>query len=122
MQRIDCTHQKLTIMSTINHEISLEQAIDMTARYRANRPSDFPLSETFDIEAISQLVSATGCAYLRIYYGMQEDLSAHAILVAANENNEDILPEAFNAGDIVILEDGTRCPPDCPPASPLNSN
>jgi len=111
-----------------NHEISLQEAIDMTTRYRTNKPANAPVCETFEIEAINQLAAVTGCAYLRIYYGMKEDMNIHAILVAANENNEDILPSqtgsniVIESGDGVILEDGYRCPPDCPPESPLNGN
>lgn len=110
-----------------DHQITLQQAIDMTTRYRANQPANMPVCETFDIAAINQLAAVTGCAYLRIYYGMKADNSIDAILVAADANGEDILPSQTDssvqdAGDPVILEDGFRCPPDCPPKSPLNGN
>jgi hypothetical protein len=111
-----------------NHEISLQQAIDMTTRYRANKPANAPICETFEIAAINQLTAVAGCAYLRIYYGMKENMDIDAILVAANADNEDILPSQTGnsviagTGDPLILEDGFRCPPDCPPQSPLNSN
>ncbi|MEP6748451.1 MAG: hypothetical protein ABJB86_12040 [Bacteroidota bacterium] len=114
-------------MATTNHEISLQEAIDMTILYRANRPSNFPICETFEAAAINKLLAIEGCEYLRIYYGMKEDLSVHAILIAVNADGEDILPsgaEASEANDdnIVILEDGYRCPPDCPPKSSLNDS
>ena len=110
-----------------NHDITLQQAIDMTTRYRANKPANAPICETFDIAAINELAAVTGCAYLRIYYGMKENMEIDAILVAADENGEDILPSgnasaALEGGDPVILEDGYRCPPDCPPKSALNSD
>lgn len=110
-----------------NHEISLAEAIEMTTRYRANRPDNFPISETFAIEAISKLMSAEGCSGIRIYYGMKEDLEAHAILVAVNAEGEDILPLTGNGSSLessnpLILEDAIRCPPDCPKASVLNSD
>ena len=109
-----------------NHEISLQQAIDMTTLYRANRPSNFPICETFEVDIINKLLSTEGCRFLRIYYGMKPDLSVDAILVAVNANNEDILPSNDNqavntvASEKVIGEDGYRCPPDCPSASKLN--
>ena len=98
----------------------------MTTLYRQNKPANAPICETFEKEAIDQLLSATGCAYLRIYYGMKENVDIDAILVAVNADNEDILPsaldeDAVNSGDAIILEDGYRCPPDCPPKSVLNS-
>ena len=107
-----------------NHEISLQAAIDMTTRYRQNRPSNFPICETFGADAITRLLATPGCQSLRIYYGMKENKEADAIIVAANAAGEDILPvavaEAKSLTDPVILEDGFRCPEACPPHSPLN--
>ena len=112
----------------INHEISLQEAIDMTTRYRANQPSELPICETFDADVINQLMATQGCSFFRIYYGMKTDMSIHAILVAADADGADILPAteeaseaSFDDDKIVLLEDGTRCPPDCPPKSKLNS-
>ena len=105
------------------HEISLQTAIEMTNRYRQNQPADFPVCETFEAEAVSKLLSAEGCAFLRIYYGMKEEMQAHAILVAVNASNEDILPSVHASqvpvDDPVILDDGYRSPPACPKPSPL---
>ncbi len=114
------------------HFISLNKAIDMTTRYRADKEAILatawqnqnilPDSETFNRTAFDTLLAKEGCAGLRIYYGMDEDLKLHAIIVAANEENEDILPVlttvALTGEDIV--EEGQRCPDLCPPPSPLN--
>lgn len=101
------------------HEITLQQAVDLTSRYRNNKPSNLSLSETFPVTAITRLLSTEGCSYLRIYYGMQEDSNIVVILVAANGQNEDMLP-AFNS-NAIIIEEGIICPPICPPPSPLNT-
>lgn len=108
-----------------NHEISLQSAIDMTTLYRAHRPTNFPICETFDKAAIDKLLAEDGCASLRVYYGMDEEMLVHAILVAADAEGADILPAVSSANasgdeDPVILEDALRCPQDCPPPSPLN--
>ncbi|MGH2565037.1 MAG: hypothetical protein ACRDE8_00515 [Ginsengibacter sp.] len=107
-----------------SHEISLQTAIDMTTLYRANRPSNFPICETFEIDAINKLLATGGCSFLRIYYGMKESLLVDAILVAANDEGKDILPASSSitlaTNDPLILEDGYRCPDACPPSSPLN--
>ena len=113
-------------MTTNNtHEISLPTAIDMTTRYRANRPFNFPICETFGVDAIDKLLATEGCAFLRVYYGMKANNEVDAILVAADAGGEDILPVAasmdLTSDDPVILEDGFRCPENCPPESPLNS-
>lgn len=123
-----------TIPSANSHLISLSTATDLTDRYRSNRNSILqtsyqssdllPLSETFNVQDINLLTSQEGCEAIRIYYGMTENLQVHAILVAVDEENADILPdpqESLNAEENIILEEGQRCPSICPPESPLNS-
>jgi len=97
----------------------------MTTRYRANRPENFPICETVDVGTINKLTSAEGCAFFRIYYGMDESMDVHAIMVAVDADGEDLLPpleEADSSTGYTIVEDTIRCPPVCPPPSPLNSN
>lgn len=111
--------------TNLPHQISLSEAVEMTALYRKNRPENFPVCETFDKEAIVRLLSQPTAAGFRIYYGMKPDLSVHAILVASDSNGNDILPASageasVSAADGEILEDSVRCPVTCPPDSPLN--
>ncbi len=110
------------------HEISVQTAIEMTTRFRASKPSDLPLCETFEMEAIQKLLDTYGCGYLRIYYGRKENGDIHAILVAADPDDFDILPspdpdyvDENEDNIIIIVEDGYRCPTLCPPESPLNT-
>lgn len=111
-----------------NHEISLATAIDMTKRYRVHQPDGFARSEAFAKEAILKLLNTQGCASLRIYYGRAENMEAHAILVAADSEGNDILPSASGTNvnndddEPVILEDSWRCPPLCPGTGPLNGD
>ncbi len=116
----------------MSHFISLSDAIAMTERFRDNRDSVLDLeyrgqnilalSETFDRAAFDTLLDKTGCASLRIYYGMSVDLKIHAIVVAVNEDNEDILPStsSITNDDEDIVDNANRCPELCPPSSPLN--
>lgn len=97
----------------MNHVISLEQVIAMTGLYRSSIPEGMPVSEMFHLESVNTLLSQPGCTALRIYYGKKEDGTIHAILVGVNEKGEDM------AGGI-LLEEGERCPPHCPPQSILN--
>lgn len=113
------------------NNISLQKAIDMTTKFRAERENvlneDYkgkdilPRCETFGREAFDRLLDHPDCAAIRIYYGMNEDNQLRSIVVAVNENDEDIIPEADpeeeNEG---IVEDGGACPPICPPTSDLN--
>ena len=108
------------------HEITLVAAIAMTSRYRSQHPNNYPICETFDISAVQKLLATPGASFLRIYYGLKEDGKMDAILVAADSDNKDILPASedplINADPgPVILQDGFRCPPACPPPSPLNT-
>ena len=84
--------------------------------------SILPLSESFDAEIFKTLLESPGCVRVRIYYGMSADLKLHAIIVGVNDKDEDIIPvdEDTLVGE-PIIEESVRCPPNCPPASPLNT-
>ena len=77
-----------------------------------------PTCETFDREAFDALLSQPDCMSIRIYYGMDEKLKVHAIAVGVNSKNEDILPSA--EAKAIIVENGKRCPTDCPASSSIN--
>ncbi len=119
----------------MSHFISLQQASEMTKRYRTHRSQItltehqgddlFALSETFERSAIDALLIQPGCTGIRIYYGMDQDLKVHAILVASDEHNADILRSdnsAARADESVIVEMANRCPPLCPQPSELNQS
>jgi hypothetical protein len=109
-----------------NHSITLQEAIDMTKRYRENMnnivKSEYtnllPLSETFDKAAFEQLTQETGCVSIRCYLGMDKDLIVRMIFVGVDDKNQDILPPTAGSA---IMEFGDHCPPVCPGGSPLNS-
>jgi hypothetical protein len=118
----------------MSNSIPLSQAVDMTARYRQNKtgilaqgadPNILPVCETFDASSIANILAVQGCASVRIYYGMSDNLYLHAIIVAVDANDADILPpdgtETTTATNAEIEEEARRCPPICPPSSPLNS-
>jgi hypothetical protein len=113
----------------MNNVISLQQAIDMTTRFRDQNNSGGKYSvfncETFDRAVFDQILSQTGCVKMRIYSGLDENNVYHAIIVGVNEKDEDMLPTELNStvtgdGKNTIGEDGITCPPYCPPPSPLN--
>jgi hypothetical protein len=122
-------------MSSTNHDISLEIAREMIGFYR--REMDrilkeeyrdreiLPYNETFEKEAIRRVIDQTGCESLRIYYSMDTERRLHAIIVGADKNNKDITPGPLNGpltepatSPGIILEESTRCPPDCPTGTP----
>ncbi|GAO42658.1 hypothetical protein [Flavihumibacter petaseus] len=118
-------------LSEFNRDITLKTAIEMTERYRKHMPEvltrDFaekkvlPIRETFRKEVVMAILDQPGCIGLRTYYGMDENMLVHQILVGVNEKEEDMLPtgdqaELSTAG---IAEDAKRCPDLCWPPSLL---
>ena len=110
--------------------ISLTRGIEMTSLYRAEKEGILastyqnagilPICETYDRSDIDTLLAKEGCALVRVYLGMDEDLKVRILLVGVNEDNEDILPTSPSVATF-IAEEGQRCPDTCPPSSSLNS-
>ena len=112
--------------------ISLQKAIEMTTLYRTQmdtiladeyKGQDILVrSEVFSKEQVEKLLAKPGCGFLRIYYGMSQDLKIHALLVGVDKNGADILnSNPSNNEEEDVLEEAKRCPPYCPVPSPLNS-
>ena len=108
-----------SLLPKADHFISLEQAKQMTATYRAEKENILPFSETFERTAFDALLAEDGCEGIRIYFGMNADLMIKVIVVGVNDKNMDILPQeqgsTMAAGDGKIVEEGQRCPDYCPP-------
>lgn len=110
--------------------ISLAQAIEMTTQYRQNKDSVIsssfsgqniiPICDKFERKVFDVLLAKPDCTAIRIYYGMDTELKIHPIIVPVNQNDEDILPDESILEGEDIGEDSLRCPPYCPPPSPLN--
>lgn len=118
----------------MSHLISLSEAIAMTSLYRQEREgilmsnyrnqNILPIAEGFGRSAFDSLLAQNGCAGLRIYYGMTEDLKVHAIIVATDANGHDLLASSnqlTSEEEDVIIERSNRCPEICDSSSPLNS-
>lgn len=120
----------------MNNRITLQQAIDLVTRFRSRKQdvikpeyvekNILPTSETFDREAIDKLLAHPECLKVRVYPGMSEDMNIRMIIVGVDALDKDILPVTENKSsdgddeEEIIVEEGVRCPPTCPPTSPLN--
>lgn len=113
-------------------QILLTDASAMTARFRSSKSSvlnpgystSLCNSETFNLADVNSMLAIPGAAGLRAYYGMDENDIIHLVLVAVDEDGNDLVPSSNTSlnGDPLILEQGIRCPPTCPgEESPLNS-
>jgi len=123
--------------TNMKHFITPAEAQKLTSNFRNYRekmvrdefdgPRTLPLCETFDRKAFDSLLAQPGCASVRIYLGMDEGNEVKLIAVGVNENGQDILPDATLTTDFtvetgIIVEEGARCPENCPEESYLNTD
>lgn len=115
-----------------SHRITLGRAYEMVARYQENMDKILnpnleaehvlAKSETFRKDALIDYLSKDMVHYVRIYYGMSENMQVHAIIVGADKDGNDILPKPIVPGqpptgedDGELFEEAVRCPTACPP-------
>jgi len=94
--------------------ITLDAASKLTANYRRVVPPATVIAAGFWKETVEKIIDQTGCVALRVYYGRTADGSPTPVLVAVNENGDDI-----TAG--VLGDENFPCPPFCGAPNPLNS-
>lgn len=119
----------------MSHFITLEKAKQMTSLYRKEKENlltpehkdknILPIAETFERAAFDTVLAKEGCASLRIYYGLDETLKLHAMIIGVDNVGQDIITTTQASGTLdgtgdEIIEDGKRCPDECGPTSPLN--
>ena len=115
------------------HNIPLNQAIQMVASYRSLKNDlingilakqvNLPNAESFDRDIFDQLLKQSGCNGVRVYYSFDQQLQLRLVLVGTDSAGNDILPSdpadaTGNSG--TIGEVGKICPPYCASVSPLN--
>lgn len=115
-----------------NNLINLDEGIVMTTFFRQenNNVLDpayqdkgiLPTCETFDRALFDTLLGYPECTGIRIYSGMDADKKQRFIVVGINSNDEDIyITQEESPGELFVIENGQRCPIQCPPNSQLNS-
>lgn len=111
--------------------VPVSRANEMIALYRENKETILApnykktdvlaFSETFNADDVRLLLSQPGCVGFRVRYGMDDKLWLHAILVGVDANGNDIIIQNPGFGlkddEGYVVEDATRCPPDCPTLS-----
>jgi hypothetical protein len=101
-----------------NHVMAAADAARITARHRAlatvagaRAAGEGDLGGLFSRDAIEQLMSQPGAAYLRFYYGRNDRGGRELVLVAADQDGNDLLDQGA-----VALDSHWPCPPFCPPS------
>lgn len=78
--------------------------------------SNLTLSEHFNAGEVSQLLKQPNCAGFRVYLGMDDSMAIKLVMVGTDADGADLLPQGA-----LIVDKGSRCPPECPPDSSINS-
>jgi hypothetical protein len=98
-----------------NHDISLNEAADLTQRFRENLPIiDHTIAEYFGKSALEELLDQNGCVGIRIYYGIDIEMKKRLVIVGVNNEGNDLYE-----GN--LMEVGQPCPPICSESNLLNS-
>jgi hypothetical protein len=95
-----------------NHSIDLDEAVELTKRYRDSVPSGTLLAGFFGKAVIKRLIDQNECVGIRIYLGMTDEKKLCFVLVGATEDEYDLYE-----GE--LAEISTPCPPFCDMNSPL---
>ena len=115
--------------------MTVTTAAALTANFRSNKESmldsglrnagTLPICETFDRAALDLILSDTNCTHVRIYLGYDENSKVRLVITGANSSGQDLFISATNPANNFdadcVVEDGARCPTNCPPTSALNS-
>lgn len=94
--------------------ITLDEAAQMTARYRATIQPGETIAYAISKDFISRILNQNDCEGLRIYYGKNNLGETTLVVTGINENKDDMYTGLIADGMVI-------CPVDCGITSPLNS-
>jgi hypothetical protein len=94
------------------HFISLDEAVDITRRYReSGQPSRWPILG-FHRKAYERILGQDGCVGIRTYPAQHDDGRLTVVLVGVDEKGSDM-----TGGELAQVP--FECPPFCDPESVL---
>lgn len=100
------TAKSLYNRGEVSHEISLEEAANLTARYQESLQPGQPKGGFFGKNAIQKLLDYPECAGLRCFFGAQKDGKRVIVMLCVDKFGVDLF-----YGPMVELS--TWCPPIC---------
>lgn len=114
------TDNFLQQINAINHALPVEECVQMTQLFATLRQkldscaggnNAFPISETFNVEAIQNILSQPHTVAFRAYIGMDPENRARLIFVGVNEQGQDIIGSLGTVTDNPnVAECGQRTP------------
>lgn len=96
-----------------NHDISLQEAAELTANYRNANPGQ-TLGHFFGATAIAAILGQEGCVGIRLYYAITNAGQKQLVVVGVNADGNDL----YNG---LLADRSFNCPPVCGISNPLNS-
>lgn len=104
-------------------KISKSKAKKWVDNYRTKHSKDknYLLSMLFDKEVVIDMLNEDKCEGLRVYNAMDEEGKEHFILVGTDSKGNNLLPSSEESltESYSLLDEGKRCPTDCPPEGEL---
>lgn len=94
--------------------ISLDEASQMTARYRNTIQPGEVIGQFIGKDLIEKIINQDECVGIRIYFGVNENGKNSLVLVGADSNEDDLFQGK-------IADRGWDSPPHHGIANPLNS-
>lgn len=98
------------------NQISLEEAADLTQRYREQMQNKDRKGGYISKDSILSVLEQEGCVGIRYYYGLNEGGLQELVIVGVTSNMNDII-----AGGAVYLDRCIPCPEYCGEENVLNS-
>lgn len=94
--------------------ISLEEASQMTARYRATIQPGTTIAYAISKEFISRILNQQDCEGLRIYMGINDNGETTPVFVGIDNVRNDL-------SEGLIADNAFPCPSICPSSNSLNT-
>ena len=94
--------------------ISLADASDLTADYRATISPGDTIAQFVGRNKLLDILNQTDCMGVRIYYGIDKNGEKRLVLVGADGNENDLFKG-------IIVDNLIKCPTNCSSANDLNS-
>ena len=98
-----------------DHRITLQEAAEMTKRYRDQMTATEIKGGYFGRDAIEEILEQPDCVGIRYYYGLDTNGSQVLVLTGVLANENDMQNGA-------LMERSRPCPPACGSPNQLNSN
>ena len=97
-----------------DHKISLDDAVRLTRRFRAEAVAGAPPIIAFAREGYERILRQDGCAGIRSYPAINDAGAMTYVLVGVDAKGNDMI-------DGELTEDGSVCPPICPDENVLSA-